>query len=357
VHAVGYRRAMNIGRARLGRPRRRFLVPLALVLALGTGALIGRAADYARLAEHLREADPPWFPLLLGGEVVAYLGYILVYREMAGMLGGPRLRLWLAARIAAASFGAYVVASSIGGLGVDYWALRRAGVEHSFAFARVIALKTLEWAILGAGATLAAAVLLVDTDDDVPLEALLPWLVLVPLCYLAAAAVSEPARLERLRSRARGRVRRVFADTVLGVAFVRHVLTHPVQQAHALAGACCYWAGNLVALWAGLRAFGVELGLAALVLAYATGYAATMLPLPVGGAGGVDASMTFALTVVGVPLEAALLGVFAFRLVTFWLPLVPGIVASVAIRGVDRELPQVGYVRDDIEAVTDAVRS
>jgi uncharacterized protein (TIRG00374 family) len=319
------------------------LVLLGIGLALATGLLIARAADTARLAASLREAEPAWLPLLVGGELAAYLGYILAYRQMARMRGGPCFGFWLTARIAAASFGAYVLASSVGGLGVDYWALRRAGVEHSLAFARVIALKTLQWAILGAGAAVAAFALLASTDDDVSLGALLPWLAIVPVCYLAAAGVSERERLERLRRRRGGRLRQVFSDTVLAVSFVRYVLTNPVRQAPALAGASLYWAGNLLALWAGLRAFGVELGLAALVLAYATGYAATILPLPAGGAGGVDASMTFALAVVGVPLEAALLGVFAFRLATFWLPLIPGLAASVAIRGINRELLRVRY--------------
>jgi uncharacterized membrane protein YbhN (UPF0104 family) len=328
------------------RRRRLLLLLLGIGLALATGLLIARAADTATLVDSLRDARPVWFPLLVAGELAAYVGYILAYRHMARVRAGPCFGFWLTARIAAASFGAYVLASSVGGLGVDYWALRRAGVEHPLAFARVIALKTLQWAILGAGAALAALALLVSTGDDVSLGALLPWLAIVPVCYLAAAGVSEPHRLERLRHRGGGPLRQVFSNTILAVAIVRQVLTSPVRHAQAVTGASLYWAGNLLALWAGLRAFGVELGLAALVLAYATGYAATILPLPAGGAGGVDASMTFALSVVGVPLEAALLGVFAFRLATFWLPLIPGVAASVTIRGLYRELPRVRYAQD-----------
>jgi uncharacterized membrane protein YbhN (UPF0104 family) len=334
------------------RRRRLILAALGLALALATGVLIGRVADYARLADSLREADWHWLPLVAAGEVVAYLGYVLVYRRMASLLGGPCFGFWLTVRIAAASFGAYVVASSVGGLGVDYWALRRAGLDHSQAFARVVALKTLEWAVLGAAATAAAVALLLTARDEVSLGALLPWLVVVPICYVAAAGVSEPSRVARMRQRYVGRLRRIFLDTVLAVSLVRHVLANPLREVPALGGAALYWAGNLLALWGGVRAFGVELGLAALVLAYATGYAATMLPLPAGGAGGVDASMTFALTLVGVPLGPALLGVFAFRLATFWLPLLPGLVASVTIRGLNRELPQVRYARDGSEALT-----
>jgi uncharacterized membrane protein YbhN (UPF0104 family) len=334
------------------RRRRVFLLAGGLVIAVGTGVLIGRAADYAELADELREADWYWLPLAAAGQVVAYSGYIIGYRGMASVLGGPCLRFWLAARIAAASFAAYVLASSVGGLGVDYWALRRAGSDHSHAFARVVALKTLEWAILGAAATAAAAFLLVWPGDDVSFWALFPWLVVVPVCYAAAAGVSEPERVARMRQRYVGRVRRIFLDTVLAVSLVRHVLVHPRREAQALGGAALYWTGNLLALWAGVRAFGFELGLAALVLAYATGYAATMLPLPVGGAGGVDASMTFALTLVGVPLESALLGVFAFRLATFWLPLLPALAVSVTISGVSRELPHVRHAGDPSRAVT-----
>jgi uncharacterized protein (TIRG00374 family) len=102
-----------------------------------------------------------------------------------------------------------------------------------------------------------------------------------------------------------------------------------------------YWACELLTTWAALRAFGVHLGVAPLVVGYATGYASTMLPLPAGGAGGVDAATTYALTLVGVPLAPALLATLVQRLCTYWLPLVVAILATPSLRRLRTDLPTV----------------
>jgi uncharacterized membrane protein YbhN (UPF0104 family) len=176
-------------------------------------------------------------------------------------------------------------------------------------------------------ATVAAAVWLVG---DVTLGALLPWLVVVPACFLAAFWVTAPGRYERLAAFEGGRFRALFAACVQGVRLVR------LLPLRAYAAAALYWAGDLLCLWAGLRAFGVQLDIASLVLAYATGYLVAALPLPAGGAGGVDAAMTYALTLVGVPLAPALLGTFAFRLFNFWLPLIPALAVLPTIKRIGR---------------------
>ena len=88
-----------------------------------------------------------------------------------------------------------------------------------------------------------------------------------------------------------------------------------------------YWVGNLLCLWASLRSVGETLPLPELVLAFAIGQAAMILPLPLGGVGGVDAAMTYALTAVGVPLALALVAVGVYRLFAFWAPTIPALAA------------------------------
>jgi uncharacterized membrane protein YbhN (UPF0104 family) len=72
---------------------------------------------------------------------------------------------------------------------------------------------------------------------------------------------------------------------------------------------------------------GRSLPLPELVLAFALGQAAMILPLPLGGVGGVDAAMTYALTAVGIPLAPALVAVGVYRLFAFWAPTMPALVA------------------------------
>jgi uncharacterized membrane protein YbhN (UPF0104 family) len=316
----------------------------AAVLAVGTAALIGRAAGYTGLLDSLRQANLHWLPLLAAGQVGAYLGYIMSYRATARVEGGPRLSFPLTTWIVGASFGAYAVANAIGALGVDYLALRRAGADHHAAFTRIVAFKTLQWAVFGLLVAALGGLVLAGAAPEVRREAAVAWLVAVPFCYVAGYFASSRDRVARLRRAGeKGRVRRLFADTIASVVIVRKILGRPFRHVEAVAGAGLYWLGDIVTLWAGLGAFDVDIGLIALVLGYATGYAVTMLPLPAGGVGGVDAAMTFALTLVGVPLGPALLGVFAYRFFNFWLPFIPGLLAGATVHGAYVRLPSVPH--------------
>jgi uncharacterized membrane protein YbhN (UPF0104 family) len=65
-----------------------------------------------------------------------------------------------------------------------------------------------------------------------------------------------------------------------------------------------------------------------------------ILPLPLGGVGGVDAALTYALTAVGVPLAPALVAVAVYRLFSFWLPTIPALAALAFLPRVGRSLEQ-----------------
>jgi uncharacterized membrane protein YbhN (UPF0104 family) len=267
----------------------------------------------------------------------------MAYRATARVEGGPRLSFPLTTWIVGASFGAYAVANAVGALGVDYWALRRTGADHHAAFTRIIAFKTLEWAVLGVVVAALAGASLAGAGPELTREVAVAWVLVVPFCYLGGYLATSARRVGRLTGAGGGRIRSVFADTIASVVIVRKILGRPLAHREAIAGAGLYWLGDILTLWAGLRAFGVHIGLIALVLGYATGYAATMIPLPAGGVGGVDAAMTYALTLVGVPLGPALLGVFAYRFFNFWLPFVPGILAGATLPAAYVRLPAVPH--------------
>ena len=130
------------------------------------------------------------------------------------------------------------------------------------------------------------------------------------------------------------------ADAIGGVVFVRWLLVNARSQVRGLLGYPIYWIGQLTVVYAALRAFDVDLGLAPLVVAFTTGYVATALPLPAGGAGGIEASLALTLSAVGVPLESALLAAVTYRVVTFWLPLIPTLALLPTIRQLDHDLPR-----------------
>jgi uncharacterized membrane protein YbhN (UPF0104 family) len=341
-----------------GVDRRKAIVTLLIGVVIVAVAVffIGQVASFPKMVRALRHADRIWFVVCLVGEIVAYLGYIAAYRDVARVDGGPRFRLWTVARVVAVGFGAFVAGSSFGTLGVDYWALHKAGEEPHRAVRRVLALNTLQWGVLAAAAAIAGALLLAGLESGAPLSMELTWVILVPASVAAAAWVSSPRRADRFtelprpdgvrltrspRSWLRTAGRIALADAIGGVVLVRHLIVHAGRYPLALLGFPVFWAGDVLTLYAGLRAFGVHVGLAALVLAYTTAYVVTSLPLPAGGAGGVEAGLAFSLNAVGVPLAPALLATLVYRFFTLWLPIAIAALALTQVEKLAAELPHV----------------
>jgi uncharacterized membrane protein YbhN (UPF0104 family) len=199
------------------------------------------------------------------------------------------------------------------------------------------------------------------TGVRAPVAMVVGWIVVVPLCAGAALWLSSISRVHRLVQReprqtppATGpltrvalKVRQAFVDAIAGVLLVRHLLSHPVRYRGAAIGYPIYWAGEMLTLYAAVRAFGTTVPVVALVLAYTTSFVISALPLPAGGAGGVEAAVAFALNGIGVALGPALLSVFLFRIVTFWLPVLPALLLLPGLRSLNASLPSVPHTRPD----------
>ena len=301
-------------------------------LALGATAaavlVIDSAARNLALVSRLRDAAPGWLVFCAIGETLAYSGFVLCYQAMARVSGGPLLPAALVVRVVGLSFGAFSVATAIGGLSVDFWALREAGENPRVASSRVIALETLRWAVLSLATCVAGILVLGGVGHRVVWVVPVAWLVTTAACFAGGLWVSVPRRRAAF-VRCDGRIGRLLAIVVGALVYIRELMAGaPDLRRRAVAGAALFWAGEVLCAWAALRAFGAELGPTPLLLGYTTGYLATGLPLPVGGAGTVDAALTGGFVLAGAPLSSALLGALAFRLFSFWLPAL-GALASV----------------------------
>jgi len=330
-------------------------VVVGLVLVVAAVAGIGQITSFHKMLTALRNADNVWFPVCLAGELLAYVGFIAAYRDIARVDGGPIFPLWTATRVVAIGFGAYALGTSAGSLGLDYWALHRAGETHHFALRRVLALNTVEWMILGIYACLAAAICAAGVASA-PLPMVLAWLILVPACIVAAAWVSSPKRSDRTTNLASEQVqvtrdprswprwlwhgsRSIISDAIGGVVIVRHMLGKARTHLGGVFGFAVFWAGDILTLYAALRAFSIHPAVPALVVAYSTAYVVTMLPLPAGGSGGIEAGLAFSLHAIGIPLAQALVATLVYRFFTLWLPILPAAIAATQIRALDHELP------------------
>ncbi len=313
--------------------RRNFLI-LLVAGAFAMAAAMGLAdmAGYGRLVDAVQDVVPTWFSVCFGGEVVAYLGYVLAVRDIARLDEGPLLSLRLSMRTVVAGFGVFAATHAAGGFSVDYWTFRRSGLRRPDAVARVLALGALEYVVLAPAALVCAVVLLFGTGGHVQHAMTYPWLAVVP-GFLLALWVSSPKRADRLSDPGEGgRVRHWFAHLVAGITKLRGMLMRPRLYGLGVVGVSLYWLGDIACLWAALKIYNAEISTPALILAYATGYVLTRRSLPAGGAGLVEVLMTFALVWVGVDLAPALLGVVTYRLFNFWLPVIPALAALPAVR-------------------------
>jgi hypothetical protein len=161
------------------------LVLVGAGLALAAVIGIAWAAGFTTVYDQLVHLDPLWLPVAFGMEVAAYFGYVVAYREIARVQGGPRLGIGRAGAIVAAGFGVFVIR---GGFAVDRHALEDAGLEPREARIRVLGLGALEYAVLAPAAALAAVIILARGSTHPSLGFTLPWAIAVPLGFIAAFA-------------------------------------------------------------------------------------------------------------------------------------------------------------------------
>lgn len=311
------------------------------VLALGAVALLADLAGAERLDRAIRNLHPPWLLLCLGGELLAYAGYVLAIRDTAKVDNGPNLSLGRTLQAVIGGFGVFAATRTSGGFAVDYWVLRSAGEDRDGAVARVLALGALEYAVL-APAALCSAIALLASGADVSLTLTLPWLLVIPGAFVAIW-LSSPRRAPRYaQAHGGGRIRQAFAHAVAGLSILRSMFVAPPREhGLGLVGTAAYWAGDIACLWGALQFFGnPRLAFPALILGYATGYVLTRRSLPAGGAGIVEIALTFALHWMGFPFVRALLGVVVYRIFNLWLPILPALAVLPAVNELRRELEE-----------------
>jgi uncharacterized protein (TIRG00374 family) len=96
-----------------------------------------------------------------------------------------------------------------------------------------------------------------------------------------------------------------------------------------------FWLGTAGALWVFVDAFGHRVPVDGLVVSFGLAYVLAALPITPAGLGVVEATMIPLLTFFGCDRGVATLGVVAYRLVNFWLPIPLGFLAYLSLQVVD----------------------
>lgn len=300
---------------------------VAIVVAAFAVVLIAHLTGVEEIGRAFARIDARWIGLIAGAELLTYPAYMLAYRQIAEVHGHAPLSLPLVARLVVAGFGPFALG---GGFGIDKQALEALHEDGRSARVRVLALGTLEWAVLAPAACAVAIAFLAGGTRIMP-SLLWPWAIAVPVGFAAALWASTGGRAERL-CRIGGRRRDWIAQALEGVGVLHTLVRRPRTYLPAWFGTAVYWTADIVAFYAALRTFGLHLDAGRTIIAYGTGYAATRRSLPLGGAGVTEALMTYALYWVGAPLAPALAAVLAYRVFNFALVAVPAIVAHQQLR-------------------------
>ncbi|HEX6458820.1 MAG TPA: lysylphosphatidylglycerol synthase domain-containing protein [Thermoleophilaceae bacterium] len=295
---------------------------LATAIAAGGVLLIAEVTGVDELGRAFESVQPGWIPLIALAELLTYPTYALAYRSVAQVHGHAPLELPIIGRVVAAGFGPFAVA---GGFGLDKQALHALHEDERSARVRVLGLGILEWAVLAPIVCVISIVFLIQGANILP-SLLWPWALAVPAGFGFALWASAPGRRERL-CKVGGKRRTWLADMLDGVGVLHTLISHPRKYWGAWVGGVLYWAADIAAFYAALRMFGIHMGAGKVILAYATGYAATRRSLPLGGAGVTEVLMTYALYWVRQPLAPALAAVIAYRAFNFLLAALPALIA------------------------------
>jgi uncharacterized membrane protein YbhN (UPF0104 family) len=281
----------------------------------------------------LRGADVGWLSVGLAANVFIWFAGTLT------QLGSSPTRLPIGRLFAvqvAGSFLNHLLPAGLGAMAVNVRFLQRSGLTRPAALAAIglnASATLVTHVLLLAGAVAVAPSLLIRAASyrrqaslpappagiaavaglalAVVLAMLLAWALSAGRPWLAAAG----GRLRRTAVLARQEVRR------LG-----HVVRDPVRAAQLWLGASASPLMHALAMLAVLRAIGSPVPVVSVLAVYLVMSAlAALVPSP-GGIGALDVTLVGGLVAVGAPAVTAVAAVLGYRMLTVWVPLLPGAV-------------------------------
>jgi uncharacterized protein (TIRG00374 family) len=325
---------------------RRLIQTLVAVLILlgGIYFLFPKLVGLGDAFNRLDEAEPLWIAVAVGFNVVAIATYIALFKAV---VGGDTLRLrWAETyeiNMAGVAGTLLFSAGGAGGVAVTYWSLRKAGMERRDVARRMVAFVTLHYAfypiaLIVFGVLLRTGVLNGKSSVELTIiPAAVAGFLLVLGVLITMIPTDAEDRLARFahtdRHRQWLRTAGKFPATLgEGFRFALGLFAHPSRGGLAVIGAAGYWAFSIGVLWASFHAFGVQVPLGVVVQGFFLGMVANLFPLAPAGVGAVDAGMIGAFVLFGIPEETVFPAILIFRLVSFWMPIPPGIFAFFQLR-------------------------
>jgi uncharacterized protein (TIRG00374 family) len=317
---------------------------VVVVLLVSIYFLFPKLVGLGNALSKLDDADPVWIAIAIGFCIASVVTYIALFKAV---VGGDALRLTWAEtyEINMAGVAATLLfsAAGAGGIALTYWALRKAGMRRRDVGRRMVAFITLHYvfypvALIVFGVLLRTGVL--PGKHSVELT-VVPAAVAGALLLLGVLLALVPSDLgRRVAAHARGEraqaiaanAAKVPAIAAEGFRFALSLFAHPSRGGLAVIGAAGFWAANIGILWAAFHAYGAHVPLGVVVQGFFVGMVANLFPFAPAGVGAVDAGMIGTFVLFDVPGGEVFAAVLTYRLIAFWLPIPPGIVAFLQLR-------------------------
>lgn len=308
----------DIDLERLERIRPRTLLIIG-VSAIAFYSLLPQLATIGETVDSFAEAQLIW---LVGAALASFLTYVFAAITFQGAIPQPipfgsNLRAQTAA-----SFAALVGPAGAGGYAVNARFLQRNGLHPAesaasvtinalagFAMSAVLLVGFIFWSgRAGSGSGLGGI--------SLPAGSTVLLVLAVLLALVGMALAIGPVRT---------RVARPVLDALRTAGEqVASVFQQPIRVLQLFGGATSISLAYIAAIACAVHAFGGGVSLAQIGTAYLFAVAiATLAPTP-GGLGALEAALIAGLTGFGMASGPAVAAVLSFRLVTFWLPILPG---------------------------------
>lgn len=255
--------------------------------------------------------------------VTAACGMLAVIASSWTILGSARDPLpvgrTVAVQIAAAFTGRTTVAA-LGYYAINLSFLERLGLRRTDVVGVLILNRAATVVVTG----IATAIGLLILGKAVPIGSLsIPWWAGVALAGVIVAVVAF-----LVSPYGRGRVWRPLAVMLRKLlATMGPTLRQPIRMIQLIGGEAAFLAFSAAAMVTTLSAFGAHYPLVAVIAVFIVASTlGQLLPTP-GGLGAVEGALVAGLTAVGISPSDAIAATLVARVLTFWLPVVPGIVA------------------------------
>jgi uncharacterized protein (TIRG00374 family) len=320
------------------RPLRRLAILLILALIveyLVIPELVGASKDLYLLGR----LNVGW---LIAGTIiegVALFCYALLNRVLLPAEGRPSLSRLFRIDLVAAAVAHVIPAGTVGSAGIGYQLFTAEGIPGTEVGVMM--------ATKGMGSTVVLNVLLwISLVVSIPLSgyrpvyatvAIVGAVVLALVALLILGITRGEKRAARILRAVGQRIPGVGGDRLEQIAYqaagsIRRLARDRRVLGESLTWAALNWLLDAASLWCFIAAFGRYVNPVGLFAAYGIANVLGAIPVTPGGLGIIDTVTPVLLVGFGLTRSVATLGVLAWRLVNFWLPIPTGAIAYVTLK-------------------------